>query len=287
MTATLDRSDASGPGASAAAGLARSRAVWAVVITGLALFMASLDNLVVSTALPVIRVHLHAGLSGLEWTVNAYTLTFAVLLLTAAAMGERFGRRRIFVLGIAVFTAGLGGCRPGAEHRGAGGGPGRPGGRRGHDHAPLAHPAQRGGPARATQRRPRHLGGHRRDGRGHRPAGGWGRDHRLGLAVHLLAQRARRAGPGPAGLVEAVRVPGRAVPARPGRGASWSASGCSAWSSAWSGATPTAGRAPGCSPRSSSASPALAAFVCLGAAGRITRCWTCACSATGASPPST
>jgi EmrB/QacA subfamily drug resistance transporter len=84
---------------------AKSRAIWAIVVTGLALFMASLDNLVVSTALPVIRVRLHAGLSGLEWTVNAYTLTFAVLLLSAAAIGERFGRRRIFVLGIAVFTA--------------------------------------------------------------------------------------------------------------------------------------------------------------------------------------
>ncbi len=94
-------------GTAAAAGsapAARSRAIWAVVITGMALFMASLDNLVVSTALPVIREHLHAGLSGLEWTVNAYTLTFAVLLLSAAAMGERFGRRRVFVLGIAVFT---------------------------------------------------------------------------------------------------------------------------------------------------------------------------------------
>jgi EmrB/QacA subfamily drug resistance transporter len=75
-----------------------------VVVTGLALFMSSLDNLVVSTALPVIRVHLHAGLAGLEWTVNAYTLTFAVLLLSAAAVGERFGRRRIFLLGIALFT---------------------------------------------------------------------------------------------------------------------------------------------------------------------------------------
>jgi len=83
----------------------RSQATWAVVITGMALFMASLDNLVVSTALPVIRTHLHAGLSGLEWTVNAYTLTFAVLLLSASALGERFGRRRIFVLGIVVFTA--------------------------------------------------------------------------------------------------------------------------------------------------------------------------------------
>jgi EmrB/QacA subfamily drug resistance transporter len=97
----------SGPNGSSASisPATRSRAIWAVVVTGLALFMASLDNLVVSTALPVIRVHLHAGLSGLEWTVNAYTLTFAVLLMSAAAVGERFGRRRIFVLGIALFTA--------------------------------------------------------------------------------------------------------------------------------------------------------------------------------------
>ena len=88
-----------------AVGTPRRSAAWAVLITGLALFMASLDNLVVTNALPVIRVHLHAGLSGLEWIVNAYTLTFAVLLLSAAAIGERFGRRRIFVLGITIFTA--------------------------------------------------------------------------------------------------------------------------------------------------------------------------------------
>src|SRR5271168_5062379 len=77
---------------------------WAVVITSLALFMATMDNLVVTTALPVIRLHLHAGLAGLEWTVNAYTLSFAVLLLAGAAMGDRFGRRRMFVVGIALFT---------------------------------------------------------------------------------------------------------------------------------------------------------------------------------------
>ncbi len=99
-TSTSSGSEASTDGRSPA----RSRAVWAIVVTGMALFMSGLDNLVVSTALPVIRVHLHAGLSGLEWTVNAYTLTFAVLLLSAAAVGERFGRRRIFVLGIALFT---------------------------------------------------------------------------------------------------------------------------------------------------------------------------------------
>jgi EmrB/QacA subfamily drug resistance transporter len=106
MSTTLDRPIQDGPPDQLAPRpvAPRRRAAWAVLITGLALFMASLDNLVVTTALPVIRVHLHAGLSGLEWTVNAYTLTFAVLLLSAAAFGERFGRRRVFVLGIAVFT---------------------------------------------------------------------------------------------------------------------------------------------------------------------------------------
>ncbi len=78
---------------------------WAIAITGAALFMGSLDNLVVTFALPVIRKSLHAGLAGLEWTVNAYTLTFAVLLLTGAALGDRFGRRRMFVVGVAIFTA--------------------------------------------------------------------------------------------------------------------------------------------------------------------------------------
>jgi EmrB/QacA subfamily drug resistance transporter len=77
---------------------------WTFALTSAALFMVTLDNLVVTTALPVIRTDLHAGLSGLEWTVNAYTLTFAVLLLTGAALGDRFGRRRMFVAGISVFT---------------------------------------------------------------------------------------------------------------------------------------------------------------------------------------
>src|SRR5947208_7709394 len=78
---------------------------WTFAITSTALFMVTLDNLVVTTALPVIRTDLHAGLSGLEWTVNAYTLTFAVLLLTGAALGDRLGRRRVFTIGVAIFTA--------------------------------------------------------------------------------------------------------------------------------------------------------------------------------------
>src|SRR5215216_5345650 len=81
------------------------RTLWTFVITSLALFMVVLDNLVVSTALPVIRTDLGASLEELEWTVNAYTLTFAVLLLTGAALGDRFGRRRMFVIGISLFTA--------------------------------------------------------------------------------------------------------------------------------------------------------------------------------------
>src|SRR5438132_9002583 len=77
---------------------------WTFAITSAALFMVTLDNLVVATAIPVIRRDLHAGLSGLEWTVNAYTLTFAVLLLTGAALGDRFGRRLMFTIGISIFT---------------------------------------------------------------------------------------------------------------------------------------------------------------------------------------
>ena len=77
---------------------------WTLAITSLALFMVSLDNLVVTTALPVIRRDLHATISQLEWTVNAYTLTFAVLLLTGAALGDRFGRRRLFTFGLLLFT---------------------------------------------------------------------------------------------------------------------------------------------------------------------------------------
>ena len=82
----------------------RSRVVWTVVITSVAAFMAALDNLVVTTALPSIRRSLGGELADLEWTVNAYTLTFATLLMLGAALGDRFGRRRLFVIGLAVFT---------------------------------------------------------------------------------------------------------------------------------------------------------------------------------------
>src|SRR6476660_331095 len=84
----------------------RSTTMWTFAITSLALFMVALDNLVVTTALPVIKRDLGASLQDLQWMVNAYTLTFAVLLITGAALGDRFGRRRVFLIGMATFIGG-------------------------------------------------------------------------------------------------------------------------------------------------------------------------------------
>ena len=80
------------------------RPAWTFAIVAAALFMVVLDNLVVTTALPSIQAELGATIQSLEWTVNAYTLSYAVLLLTGAALGDRFGRRRMFVIGLGIFT---------------------------------------------------------------------------------------------------------------------------------------------------------------------------------------
>src|SRR6266705_1835216 len=117
--------------------------------------MVSLDVQVVATALPVIRLQLHASLAALEWTVNAYTLSFAVLLLTGAALGERLGRRRMLAAG-----------------RGrAGRGPGRPGRGRGADAPAGARLAVGGIPAAAPGLGARHFQQRDRD-RGAGRAGG-------------------------------------------------------------------------------------------------------------------
>ncbi len=76
---------------------------WTLGAMCFALFMVMLDNTVVNVALPSIQRSLHASLSALEWTVNAYTLTFAVLLVTGGRLGDIFGRRRMFLFGVAVF----------------------------------------------------------------------------------------------------------------------------------------------------------------------------------------
>jgi EmrB/QacA subfamily drug resistance transporter len=80
-----------------------NRRWWTLGSMCFALFMIMLDNTVVNVALPSIQRDLHASLSSLEWTVNAYTLTFAVLLVTGGRLGDIFGRRRMFLFGVAVF----------------------------------------------------------------------------------------------------------------------------------------------------------------------------------------
>src|SRR5258707_6781447 len=77
---------------------------WTLVLASLGVFMTALDTLVVANSLPALRTSLHAGLSDLEWTVNAYNLAFAVALLTGAALGDRYGRKMMYVIGVLGLT---------------------------------------------------------------------------------------------------------------------------------------------------------------------------------------
>src|SRR6266550_1990253 len=176
----------------------RVRMLWAFAITSIALFMTTLDNLVVTTALPVIRHDLHASLAGLEWMVNAYTLTFAVLLLTGAALGDRFGRaRRVSE------RADRGPRHPRARRRDRAAA---------HVDDPLGRRA-----GESPRCRARRLGRHRRPGRRARPARRRRDRARHLLAVDLLAQRPLRARAHPARAEEAPRDARLEQPARPAR----------------------------------------------------------------------
>ncbi|HEY5837061.1 DHA2 family efflux MFS transporter permease subunit [Streptomyces sp.] len=109
MTSSDASSAVSGDSPVAAGG--RRAPLWlAIVACSLPMFMVALDNLVVSTALRTLAGDLHADTQQLQWFVNAYVLSFACLLLTGAALGDRFGRRRVFVLGIVLFTLASVGC---------------------------------------------------------------------------------------------------------------------------------------------------------------------------------
>lgn len=88
----------------------RSTRVWVLALASAASCMAALDTLVVATALTTIREHLDASVETLEWTLNAYNLSFAVLLMTAAGLGDRFGRRRMFAAGLALFSLASAAC---------------------------------------------------------------------------------------------------------------------------------------------------------------------------------
>jgi len=88
----------------------QQRVAWVVALTGIGSLMAALDTVVVGTALSTIRLHLGASVAQLEWTVNAYNLTFAVLLITGAALGDRLGRRNVYATGLTVFALASAAC---------------------------------------------------------------------------------------------------------------------------------------------------------------------------------
>jgi MFS family permease len=83
----------------------RATHIWAVALTGAALFMITLDNLIVLATLPSMQRDLGVSIDRLQWVVDAYILAFAVFILTGAALGDRYGRRRMLVVGLLVFTA--------------------------------------------------------------------------------------------------------------------------------------------------------------------------------------
>ena len=210
---------------------AGTRTLWTFVITSIALFMVVLDNLVVSTALPVIRVDLGASIEQLEWIVNAYTLTFAVFLLTGAALGDRFGRKRMFMIGLAIFTGGIRARRARAVDRLAHRRTRLPGRRRRDRDAADADDPERGRLRRpaghGARRVVRHRRARRRDGAARRRRGR--RGHLV--AVDLLAQRPRRPPPAPA-RDAAARVARRRTRRSTSRGWPSAARACSASSGA-------------------------------------------------------
>ena len=88
----------------------RPRLGWILGLTSTAYFMVVLDALVVITALPQMQRNLNVGLPTLQWTVNSYGITFAAGIITAAALGDRLGRRRVFVYGLGLFTLASAAC---------------------------------------------------------------------------------------------------------------------------------------------------------------------------------
>ena len=142
---------------------------WTLGAMCFALFMIMLDNTVVNVALPSIQRDLHASLSALEWTVNAYTLTFAVLMVTGGRLGDIFGRRRMFLFGVAVFGVSSAAIGFAPTDTDAGRVPGRPGHRRRVHDARDAVDHHPGVPARAARDGDRHVGRRQRAGARDRP----------------------------------------------------------------------------------------------------------------------
>ena len=168
------------------------RNIWTLGIVSVALFMVVLDNLVVSVALPSIHRDLGSSIQSLEWTVNAYVVAYAVLLLMGAALGDRFGRKRMFVIGLSIFTAASAGAALAPSTGLLVAARAIQGSRGGHRHAADPHPARQRLPGRAPRDGDRRLVRHQRRRRRDRAAGGRRRRRGHLLALDLLDQRADR-----------------------------------------------------------------------------------------------
>ena len=127
--------------------------VLTVLLTSVAYFMVALDTLVVVTALPSIHRDLGGNVGTLQWTVNAYVLAFGAGIITAAALGDLIGRRRMYLLGLTLFTAASAACALAPDIAGPDRLPRRRGHRRRDHHAPRPDAADLGLPGRAARRR--------------------------------------------------------------------------------------------------------------------------------------
>jgi MFS family permease len=185
----------------------RRTTTWVVVLTGIGSLMAALDTLVVAAALSTIRLDLGASVEQLEWTVNAYNLAFAVLLMPAAALGDRFGRRRLFAAGLTLFALASAACALAPEVgwliaaravQGAGAALVMP---LGLALLSAAFPPERRGAAIGIFSAITGLSV------ASGPLGGRRGGRRSGVAVGLLAQRADRPDRGAVGAAQAAREP--------------------------------------------------------------------------------
>ena len=181
---------------------------WTLVAVCVGTFMLLLDVTIVNVALPAIQTSLKASFSDLQWVVDAYSLMLAALLLTTGSLADLFGRRRVFMIGLVIFSvssllSGAGDDAVVAEPR-----PGRPGRRRGGDVLDLAGAARQRLSGPRARGRVRCLGGDHRPRGGDRAGDGRRADHGPVVALDLPRQRPDRRG-----RAGAVRVARRGVPA--------------------------------------------------------------------------
>ena len=221
------------------------RRLWTLVAVCAATFMLLVDITIVQVALPRIQRDLHASLTSLQWVIDAYALALAALILSSGSLADRFGRKRVFIAGIAVFHGGFGALRPGAQRGLPDRRARRPGGRRGCDVRNVAGVDRAGVPRRRAGLGDRRLGLDGRGGDRRRAAPRRARSPRRSAGSGSSSSTCRSGSPRwrwPSRCWPTSRIPPRRD--WTSAGSSVSRAPCSAWYSRFSAATRRAGRAP-------------------------------------------